>query len=121
LAILSIGKTGIFVQEALKILAAENISAAHFDLRFVKPIDEQLLIDVFSGFSKIITVEDGAIKGGFGSAVLEFMAENGFSARVKVLGIPDKFIEHGSLEDLYTICGIDTGGIISASKEMVDA
>jgi 1-deoxy-D-xylulose-5-phosphate synthase len=121
LAILSIGKTGIFVQEAVKILTAENISAAHFDLRFVKPIDEQLLIDVFSGFSKIITVEDGAIKGGFGSAVLEFMAENGFSARVKVLGIPDKFIEHGSLEDLYKICGIDTGGIISASKEMVDA
>ena len=121
LAILSIGKTGFFVQEAVKKLADENISAAHFDLRFVKPIDEQMLTDVFSGFSKIITVEDGVIKGGFGSTVLEFMAENGFSARVKILGVPDKFIEHGSLEDLYKICGIDTDGIISASKEMVDA
>jgi 1-deoxy-D-xylulose-5-phosphate synthase len=121
IAILSIGKTGLFVQEAVRKLAQENISAAHYDFRFVKPIDEQMLAGIFSDFSKIITVEDGAIKGGFGSAVLEFMAENGFSARVKILGVPDKFIEHGSLEDLYNICGIDTNGIISASKEMVDA
>ncbi|HDR51065.1 MAG TPA: 1-deoxy-D-xylulose-5-phosphate synthase [Mariniphaga anaerophila] len=120
LAILTIGKTGIFAQEAVKKLAEENISAAHFDLRFVKPIDEQMLADVFSDFSKIITVEDGVTKGGFGSAVLEFMAENGFSAQVKILGVPDKFIEHGSLKELYKICGIDADGIISASKEMVD-
>ena len=119
LAILTIGKSGIFAQHALKKLEDEKISVAHFDLRFVKPLDEALLSSVFEKYSKIITVEDGAIKGGFGSAILEFMAVNGYSSQVKVLGIPDRFIEHGSLRQLYKLCGIDKNGIIRAIKEML--
>ncbi len=121
LAILTIGKSGIFAQHALKKLEQEEqqISVAHFDLRFIKPLDETLLSTIFEKYSKIITVEDGTIKGGFGSTILEFMAENGYSAQVKVLGIPDKFIEHGSLRELYKLCGIDRKGIIRAVKEML--
>ncbi len=119
IALLTIGKSGLFAQDAIKQLAGENISVAHYDLRFVKPLDEKMLNDVFLKFSKIITVEDGVIKGGFGSAILEFMAQNGFSAQVKMLGIPDRFIEHGSLKELYKICGIDTEGIVNAAHEMI--
>ena len=119
IALLTIGKSGLFAQDAIKQLAGENISVAHYDLRFVKPLDEKMLNDVFLKFSKIITVEDGVIKGGFGSAILEFMAQNGFSAQVKLLGIPDRFIEHGSLKELYKICGIDTEGIVNAAHEMI--
>lgn len=119
IAILTIGKSGIFTKEAINLLSGENISAAHYDLRFVKPLDEKLLNEVFGRFNKIITVEDGVIKGGFGSAILEFMAQNGFSAQVKLLGIPDRFIEHGSLKELYKICGIDTEGIVNAVHELM--
>ncbi len=118
-ALLTIGKSGIFALEAVKKLAVEGISAAHFDLRFVKPLDEEMLATVFKNYKKIVTVEDGAIKGGFGSAVLEFMADKGFSAQVKVIGIPDKFIEHGSLEELYDLCGIDDSGIVRTVKELL--
>jgi len=119
LAILTIGKSGIFAQQAVKELAQEDISAAHFDLRFVKPLDESMLTLVFKKFAKIITVEDGAIKGGFGSAVLEFMAENGFSSQVKVLGVPDRFIEHGTVKELYKLCGIDRKGITWVAKNLL--
>ena len=119
IAILTIGKTGIFAQQSVKILAGKNISAAHFDLRFVKPIDEEMLSEVFTNFNKIITVEDGTVKGGFGSTILEFMAEKGFSAKVKLLGIPDKFIEHGTPEELYRECGIDTKGITDSVVKML--
>ena len=118
LAILTIGKPGIFAQQAVEELAQENISAAHFDLRFVKPLDENMLTHIFERYDKIITVEDGAIKGGFGSAVLEFMAENGFSSQVKVLGVPDRFIEHGTVKELYKLCGIDREGIIRVAKNL---
>ncbi|MFV0592192.1 MAG: 1-deoxy-D-xylulose-5-phosphate synthase [Draconibacterium sp.] len=111
IAILTIGKSGIFTSRAIKSLATENISAAHCDLRFVKPLDEELLTEVFTKFDKVVTVEDGAIQGGFGSAVLEFMASKGFSAQIRILGVPDHFIEHGTPEDLYKECGIDTKGI----------
>jgi 1-deoxy-D-xylulose-5-phosphate synthase len=119
IAILTIGKSGIIAQQALKHLAEANISAAHYDLRFVKPLDEELLISVFNKFRKILTVEDGVIKGGFGSAVLEFMAEKGFSAQVRILGIPDRFIEHGSLDELYQLCGINSEGIVHSVREML--
>lgn len=118
IAILTIGKSGIFAQRAVKSLAGKNVSAAHYDMRFVKPLDNLLLTEVFKKFDKIVTVEDGVIQGGFGSAVLEFMAANGFSARIKMLGIPDKFIEHGTLDDLYRECNIDTKGIINTVLEM---
>ncbi|HRX13264.1 MAG TPA: 1-deoxy-D-xylulose-5-phosphate synthase, partial [Draconibacterium sp.] len=106
-ALVTIGKAGIFAKRAVKSLENKGVSAAHYDLRFVKPIDAEMLAEIFNNYKFIVTVEDGAIQGGFGSAVLEFMAENNFSATVKLLGIPDKFIEHGSPEDLYKECGID--------------
>ena len=111
IAILSIGKTGIFANRAVKSLANKEVSAAHYDLRFVKPLDTKLLTEVFDNFKNIVTVEDGTIQGGFGSAILEFMAQNNYSANVKILGVPDKFIEHGTPEELYRECGIDTKGI----------
>lgn len=119
LAILTIGKSGVFAQEAVKHLSAENINVSHYDMRFVKPLDVELLETIFSNYPKILTVEDGVIKGGFGSAILEFMAERGFSAQVKLLGIPDRFIEHGSLDDLYEICGINWKGIVRAARELL--
>jgi len=119
LAILTIGKSGVFAQQAIEVLAKENIKAAHYDMRFVKPLDEELLDVIFSKHRKIITVEDGAIKGGFGSAVLEYMAENGYSAQIKLLGVPDRFIEHGSLDELYDICGINKRGIVRSAREML--
>lgn len=120
LAILTIGKSGIFAREAVKILAGEGISAAHYDMRFIKPLDEKMLHEIFKKFRKIITVEDGTIKGGFGSAVLEFMSDHDYSAKIKVLGIPDNFIEHGPIDTLYSICGIDREGIVSMAKKMID-
>ena len=89
--------------------------------RFAKPIDEMLLHEVFSKFKHVITVEDGCIQGGMGSAVLEFMADHGYSAQVKRLGIPDKWIEHGSQKELYAECGFDEVALIAAVKEMLPA
>jgi 1-deoxy-D-xylulose-5-phosphate synthase len=119
LAILTIGKSGIFAQDAVKQLADENIYVSHYDMRFVKPLDEELLKTIFSKYPKIMTIEDGAVRGGFGSAVLEFMAEIGFSVQVKLLGIPDRFIEHGSLEELYEACGINTEGIVREARKLL--
>ena len=119
IAILTVGKSGIFAQRAVESLAREGISAAHYDMRFIKPLDEELLIAVFEKFDTIITVEDGTVKGGFGSAVLEFMAEKGFSNKIKILGIPDKFIEHGTPDDLYKECGIDAKGIKKSVLEIL--
>jgi len=119
IAILSIGKIGVFAQRAVKSLANKNVSAAHYDLRFVKPLDKNLLTEVFENFKQIVTIEDGTIQGGFGSAILEFMAENNYSASVKLLGVPDKFIEHGTVEDLYKECGIDAKGIVKSVLEIL--
>ena len=119
IALLSIGKSGIFAQRAVKSLAKKDISAAHFDMRFVKPLDTEMLTEIMNNFDQLITIEDGAIQGGFGSAVLEFMAENGFTNKIKILGIPDKFIEHGTPDELYKECGIDTKGIVRTAKELV--
>ena len=88
-------------------------------MRFVKPLDEELLHTVFKSFSQIITVEDGTVVGGFGSAVLEFMADNNYSAQVRRLGIPDKFIDQGSREELIRLCGFDVSGIAAAARDMV--
>ncbi len=118
-ALISIGKAGIFAKRAVKSLEKRNISAAHYDMRFIKPIDTELLAGIFEHFKFIVTIEDGVIQGGFGSAVLEFMAANNFQAKVKLLGIPDKFIEHGTPEDLYRECGIDARGITNSVIEML--
>jgi 1-deoxy-D-xylulose-5-phosphate synthase len=105
IAILSFGHPGNLAAKAIQQLAEQDIEAAHYDLRFAKPIDEVMLHEVFSRYKKIITVEDGTIVGGIGSAVLEFMADNNYSAQVKRLGIPDNFIEHGEQKELYLECG----------------
>ena len=120
IAVLSIGAIGLEVLKATEELSKENINFAHYDMRFVKPIDEELLHSIFKKYKKIITVENGTIIGGFGSAVIEFMAENEYNAKIKKLGIPDKFIEHGGQKELYNICGYDTKGIISAIKKMLN-
>jgi 1-deoxy-D-xylulose-5-phosphate synthase len=121
LAIISIGHTGNDVITATTLLEKEGISAAHFDIRFLKPIDEGLLHDIFTRFSKIITVEDGTLKGGLGSAVLEFMADHGYTAKVIRLGIPDRFIEQGSIGELHKECGYDAFGIVQSSKFIVQS
>ncbi|WP_297089146.1 1-deoxy-D-xylulose-5-phosphate synthase [uncultured Draconibacterium sp.] len=119
IALLTIGKTGTFVQSAIQRLAEKNISAAHYDMRFVKPLDKALLVEIFEKFDQLVTIEDGTIQGGFGSAVLEFMAEKGYNNKIKILGIPDKFIEHGSPEELYKECGIDSEGIVRAVQALL--
>lgn len=119
IAILTLGNTGNFAQEACKQLQLQGIEAAHYDLRFLKPLDAELLHTVFKRFKSIITVEDGVISGGFGSAVLEFMADNGYEASVKRLGIPDRFVEHGTQTQLYNECGYDTASIVETVKLMV--
>ena len=115
-AVLSIGHVGNFVTEAFKTLNAENIFPAHYDMRFVKPLDEKLLHEIFSKFKKVITIEDGTIVGGFGSAVLEWMSENNFVAQVKRLGIPDHFIEHGTPKELQQECGFYVDDVVKVVK-----
>lgn len=111
IAILSIGHIGNYALKAAQDLEDDDISAAIYDMRFVKPIDEMLLHEVFSKFNKVITVEDGCIVGGMGSAILEFMADHGYQAQVKRMGIPDEVIEHGSQDELYAECHYDTASI----------
>ncbi|MCP4552605.1 MAG: 1-deoxy-D-xylulose-5-phosphate synthase [Bacteroidetes bacterium] len=111
LAIITIGHIGNYAIEVCEKLLAEGIKIGHYDIRFLKPIDENLLHEIFKHYQHIITVEDGTIIGGLGSAVLEFMADNNYQAKVKRLGIPDKFIEQGSIEELHKECGFDKAGI----------
>src|SRR6201996_1265487 len=116
LAILSIGAIGNEVVKAVEELNAEGYNPAHYDLRFVKPLDEALLHDVFAKFKKVITVEDGCLEGGMGSAILEFMADNDYHASVTRLGIPDKVIEHGDQPELWAECGYDAKSIVEKVK-----
>ncbi|HPH24695.1 MAG TPA: transketolase C-terminal domain-containing protein, partial [Chitinophagaceae bacterium] len=118
-AILSLGHTGNFVQAALRELKTVGLDPAHYDMRFVKPIDEVLLHEVLNEYDKIITIEDGTIVGGFGSAVLEFMAANNFTAQVKMLGIPDRLVEHGTPKELHRECGYDTEAVVEAVQQML--
>ncbi|MFO8234278.1 MAG: 1-deoxy-D-xylulose-5-phosphate synthase [Bacteroidales bacterium] len=118
LAILTIGHVGNFAKEAIEKLEENNYSIAHYDMRFVKPLDKKILGEVGKKFSKVVTIEDGTIVGGFGSAVLEFLNENGFNTQVKRMGIPDRFIEHGGQPDLYRECGYDVQGIIKTVKSL---
>jgi 1-deoxy-D-xylulose-5-phosphate synthase len=118
-AILSFGHPGNFATTAIRELKTQGLNPAHYDIRFVKPLDEALLHEVFSKFDKIVTVEDGTIVGGFGSAVLEFMVANEYKADVKMLGIPDRIVEHGTAKELHRECGFDAQGIAEAVREMV--
>ncbi len=118
-AFLTIGPIGNYAEKACQDLEEKGISAALYDMRFAKPIDEMLLHEVFSKFKNIITVEDGCIQGGMGSAVLEFMADNGYTAQVKRLGIPDSYVEHGTQDELYAECGYDVNAMVATASEMV--
>jgi 1-deoxy-D-xylulose-5-phosphate synthase len=119
IALVTVGHVGNYAQTALIELKELGVSAAHYDMRFVKPIDELILHEVFSKFDKIITIEDGCIMGGMGSAVIEFMADNHYSAQVKRLGIPDSYVHHGTVEELQAELGYDTNGIVKTVKEML--
>jgi len=119
LAILSLGHPGNFAASAIRDLKNEGLNLGHYDMRFAKPLDEELLHEVLSKYPRIITVEDGTVKGGFGSAVLEFANEQGYKNEVKILGIPDKIIEHGSLKELHRECGYDAQAIKQTVLEMM--
>ena len=121
IAILSFGHPGNFAASAIRDVRAEGIDPAHYDMRFVKPLDKDLLHEVFARYPKIITVEDGTVIGGFGSAILEFMNEHGYKADVRILGIPDRLVEHGSPKQLYDEIGIDANGIAIVLREMAVA
>ncbi len=116
-AILTIGHIGNEALKAVRSLNKELIFPAMYNMRFVKPLDEEMLHEVFSKFDRIITVEDGCIQGGFGSAVVEFMVQNAYSAKVNMLGIPDGFVEHGTQPELYAECGYDAAAIKTAVIE----
>ena len=111
LAVLSIGPVGIDALHAVQRAREAGIQAALYDMIFVKPLDEEILHQVGKKYKRIITLEDGCITGGFGSAVLEFMADNGYAPRIKRLGIPDRFIAQGSVKELHRLCGIDEESI----------
>jgi 1-deoxy-D-xylulose-5-phosphate synthase len=121
IAILSIGHIGNYVTTACDQIEKKGIYPAHYDMRFAKPLDEKLLHKVFSKYNKIITIEDGCIIGGLGSAIIEFMIDKGYYAQVKRLGIPDRFIDHGSQHELHKECGYDTDSIVAEVQKMVGA
>ena len=118
-AILTLGHPGNFATAAIRELKTTGINPAHYDLRFVKPLDEELLHEVFSKYNKIVTVEDGTVIGGFGSAILEFMNRYQYKAEVKILGIPDRLVEHGTPKELHRECGYDAQGIAETVRELM--
>jgi 1-deoxy-D-xylulose-5-phosphate synthase len=119
IAILSIGHPGNFAQEAIALMKESGISIAHYDLRFVKPLDAVLLHEVFTKFKKVITVEDGCLMGGFGSAIIEFMVDQKYNSEIVRLGIPDEYIHHGTQEELWKDCGFDAKAIVKAVEKIL--
>ena len=120
IAILSFGHPGNFAAAAIRTLKNDGIHPGHYDLRFAKPLDENILHEVFSKYSKIITVEDGTVVGGIGSAVLEFMSAHQYKADVKILGIPDRIVEHGSQKELHKECHYDADAIAETARAMMN-
>ncbi|MFC2175992.1 1-deoxy-D-xylulose-5-phosphate synthase [Bacteroidota bacterium] len=118
-ALLTIGHVGNYGVEACKTLGERGVSVAHYDMRFVKPLDEKLLHEIFNKHDKVITVEDGCTIGGFGSAIIEFMSENGYFSKVIRLGVPDRFVDHGSQTELHKECGYHKDDIVEAIVKLV--
>lgn len=116
LAVLTIGTVGIQTRRVIQMLQKDGINAAHYDMRFVKPLDEEALHSIFKSYKRVITIEDGVLQGGFGSSVLEFMADHQYNAVLKRIGIPDKFIDHGTTDELYREYGLDQQGIYRTVK-----
>lgn len=119
IAILTIGHIGNYATKAIETLTADGVDAAHYDMRFVKPLDGELLTEIFENHDRVVTVEDGALTGGFGSAVVEWMSDNGYNSKITRLGIPDRFVEHGTQDELYTECGYDAESIRIAALELL--
>lgn len=119
IAILSFGHPGNFASAAIRDLKVDGINPAHYDMRFAKPLDEDLLHDALNKYHKIITVEDGTIIGGFGSAISEFITQHGYKNELKILGIPDRIVEHGTLKELHNECGYNADAIANAIREMM--
>lgn len=119
IAFVTIGHIGNLAAAAANMLESDGVSVAHYDMRFVKPLDENLLRTIGQNFKEIITVEDGCIQGGFGSAVLEWLNDNGFGTKVVRLGIPDRFVDHGTQQQLYKECGFDVDGIYQTARKLV--
>lgn len=119
-AVLSLGPVGMEVKAACDELEKEGIAAAHYDLRFFKPLDEEMLHEVFSNFKAVITVEDGCVAGGAGSAVLEFMTDHHYHAVLKRLGLPDEFAVQGTQNELHELYGYDKKAIIAAVKHITE-
>ena len=112
IAVITLGLIGNVAQKTIARAEAESkMSIAHYDLRFLKPLDEEMLHEIGKSFHRIVTIEDGVLKGGMGSAILEFMADNGYTPTVRRIGLPDKFVEHGPVKDLHRLCGMDEEGI----------
>jgi 1-deoxy-D-xylulose-5-phosphate synthase len=112
LAILSFGPIGNYVKEASESLASEGINIGHFDMRYAKPLDTELIDHVLENYSQVITIEDGTKLGGFGSAVAEYVAEKGAGVPVKIMGVPDEIVEHGTQRELHDEVGIGPRGIV---------
>ena len=113
-AFLTIGPLGKVMETVVAEAGKQGVSVAHYDMRYLKPIDEDILHEVGKRFKYIVTLEDGTVKGGLGTAVAEFMALNGYTSKVEIIGIPDKFIEHGAPEELYRVCGMDKESVLEA-------
>ena len=118
IAVLSLGPIGNEAMKAIDQVEQEGISVAHYDMIYLKPLDEALLHEVGRKFKRIITIENGVIAGGLGSAVLEFMADHGYTPFVKRIGVPDQFIEHGSIPELYKLCGMDADSIVGIIRQL---
>lgn len=116
-AVLSLGPIGNEVRKAIALAQEKGVSVAHYDMIYLKPIDEEILHEVGRKFRSVVTVENGVINGGLGSAVLEFMAGHGYTPRVQRLGVADRFIEHGSVAELYKLCGLDAESI---ANQLID-
>lgn len=119
LAILTLGPLGVRVQKIINKLTQQGIKIAHYDMRFAKPLDTEILDSIFARFRKIITLEDGVVMGGFGTAIMEYANLKNYEADIKMLGIPDRFIEHGTIDELHHECGIDEEGIERTIKELI--
>jgi 1-deoxy-D-xylulose-5-phosphate synthase len=118
-AILTFGHPGNFAAAAIRELRTEGITPAHYDMRFAKPLDAALLHEALTAYPHIVTVEDGTVVGGFGSAILEFMQQHGYTNKVSILGIPDRLVEHGTLKELHRECGYDAEAIADAVRDRV--
>ena len=122
LAVISLGPIGYKAKKSIERVESEkNVSIAHYDLRFVKPLDYEMLDSIGKRFKKILTIEDGVLAGGVGSAVMEFMSDNGYDVSIKRIGIKDNFVQHGSVDELYKICGLDEDSIYSSIIQLTNS